>query len=177
MSQSMRSEGGQQKIGAAAAEEDAEPENEPQLGDDSPTISEESEASADPEPENESGNVPEPDGEVGDEGTESEPESTTPQFTQQYSFNLDAEGGDEALEPSQESVEMDLEAFGADVDHRERETKIDQPEASSFGVDDRKSVTRGDDGEQRTLFADTSEDQQTLTGESAANQCMFGEGN
>lgn len=109
--------------------------------------------------------------------TEEDVESTTtdesPSYSQQYSFNLDAEDDEEALEPSEESVELDLTAFGADVDHRERESEIAQPEASSFGVDDRKTVTRGDGGEQHALFADTNEDQQTLTGESAANQCMF----
>src|SRR5699024_9962165 len=67
----------------------------------------------------------------------------------------------------------DLEAFGASVDHRERDTRIDQPEASTFGVDDRATVTHGDSGEQHALFADTEDDQQTLSGERAASQCLF----
>src|SRR5699024_9650259 len=37
----------------------------------------------------------------------------------------------------------------------------------------RKTVTRGDGGEQRALFADTDDDQRTLTGERAASQCLF----
>jgi hypothetical protein len=99
--------------------------------------------------------------------------SDSPTVTQQYSFSVSEDGDTNGIEPSEESVETSLETFGADVDHRERDTQIDQPEASSFGVDDRKTVTRGDGGEQRALFADTTDDQQTLTGERAANQCLF----
>jgi hypothetical protein len=99
--------------------------------------------------------------------------SDSPTITQQYSFAVGEDGDTDGIEPSAESVETSLEAFGADVDHRERDTRIDQPEATSFGVDDRKTVTRGDGGEQRALFADTTDDQQTLTGERAASQCLF----
>jgi hypothetical protein len=96
----------------------------------------------------------------------------SPTVTQQYAFAV-GEDGDASIEPSEESVETSLETFGANVDHRERDTRIAQPEASSFGVDDRKAVTRGDGGEQRALFADTDDDQRTLTGERAASQCLF----
>ena len=100
--------------------------------------------------------------------------SDRPTISQQYAFSVGEDGEtDGAIEPSEESVETDLEAFGASVDHRERDTRIDQPEASSFGVDDRATVTRSDGGEQRALFADTDDDQQTLTGERAASQCLF----
>jgi hypothetical protein len=99
--------------------------------------------------------------------------SDSPTITQQYSFAVGEDGDTDGIEPSEESVETSLETFGADVDHRERDTRIDQPEATSFGVDDRKTVTRGDGGEQRALFADTTDDQQTLTGERAASQCLF----
>jgi hypothetical protein len=100
--------------------------------------------------------------------------SDSPTVSQQYAFSVGEDGDtDGAIEPSEESVETDLEAFGASVDHRERDTRIDQPEASSFGVDDRATVTRRDGGEQRALFADTEDDQQTLTGERAASQCLF----
>jgi hypothetical protein len=98
----------------------------------------------------------------------------SPTITQQYSFAVGEDGEtDEAIEPAEETVETDLETWGAEVDHRERDTRIEQPEASSFGVDDRKTVTRGDGGEQHALFADTEDDQQTLTGERAASQCLF----
>jgi hypothetical protein len=100
--------------------------------------------------------------------------SDTPTVTQQYAFTVSEDGDtDGAIEPAEESVETSLETWGADVDHRERDTRIEQPEASSFGVDDRKTVTRGDGGEQRALFADTDDDQRTLTGERAASQCLF----
>jgi hypothetical protein len=99
--------------------------------------------------------------------------SDSPTVSQQYAFSVGENGDTDGIEPSEESVETDLEAFGASVDHRERDTRIDQPEASSFGVDDRATVTRSDGGEQRALFADTDDDQQTLTGERAASQCLF----
>jgi hypothetical protein len=101
--------------------------------------------------------------------------SDSPTITQQYSFAVgdDSETTDGAIEPAEESVETDLETWGADVDHRERDTRIEQPEASSFGVDDRPEATSSDGGEQGALFADTEDDQQTLTGERAANQCLF----
>jgi hypothetical protein len=99
--------------------------------------------------------------------------SDIPTVTQQYSFAVGEDGDTDGIEPAEESVETSLEAFGASVDHRERDTRIDQPEATSFGVDDRKTVTRGDGGEQHALFADTEDDQQTLTGERAASQCLF----
>jgi len=100
----------------------------------------------------------------------------TPTITQQYSFaaSEDGEIGGE-IEPNEESVETSLEAFGADVDHRERDSRIYQPEATSFGVDDRPEATSADAGEQGSLFADTKDDQQTLTGERAASQCLFGD--
>jgi hypothetical protein len=98
---------------------------------------------------------------------------SSPTITQQYSFAVGEDGDTDGIEPTEESVETSLETFGADVDHRERDTRIDQPEASTFGVDDRKTVTHGDGGEQRALFADTDDDQQTLTGERAASQCLF----
>ena len=94
-------------------------------------------------------------------------------ITQQYSFAVGEDGETDGIEPTEESVETSLETFGADVDHRERDSRIDQPEATTFGVDDRASLSCGDGGEQRALFADTEDDQQTLTGERAASQCLF----
>jgi hypothetical protein len=99
--------------------------------------------------------------------------SDNPTVSQQYAFSVGEDGDTDEIEPSEESVETDLEAFGANVDHRERDTRIAQPEASSFGIDDRATVTRSDGGEQQALFADTDDDQQTLTGERAASQCLF----
>jgi hypothetical protein len=84
-------------------------------------------------------------------------------------------GDDGQLEVTEASVETSLEDFGADVDHRNRDSRLDRPEASEFGVDDRPEVEQTSEGDQSTLFADTDEDQQTLTGEEAAMQCLFGD--
>ncbi|WP_058827160.1 hypothetical protein [Haloferax sp. Q22] len=79
------------------------------------------------------------------------------------------------LELAETSVETSLEDFGADVDHRDRDSRLDRPEASEFGVDDRPEVAQSSTGDQSTLFADTDADQQTLTGDEAAMQCLFGD--
>ncbi|SFL64201.1 hypothetical protein SAMN04487950_4466 [Halogranum rubrum] len=84
-------------------------------------------------------------------------------------------GEDGQLELAETNVETSLEDFGADVDHRDRDSRLDRPEASEFGVDDRPEVTQSSTGDQSTLFADTDADQQTLTGDEAAMQCLFGD--
>lgn len=93
-----------------------------------------------------------------------------PDIHQQTAF-----GEDGQLEVTESSVETSLEDFGADVDHRERDSRIDRPEASEFGVDDRPEVTRSTESDQSNLFAETADDQQTLTGDDAAMQCLFDE--
>ncbi len=90
-----------------------------------------------------------------------------PEVSQQFAF------GEDGLEPSEENVETSLEHFGAEVDHRERTSRQDQPAASTFGVDDRPTVTRTDSGDQGALFADTAADQRTLTGERASARCLW----
>ena len=82
---------------------------------------------------------------------------------------------DGQLEVTETSVETSLEDFGADVDHRDRDSRLDRPEASEFGVDDRPEVAQSSEGDQSTLFADTDEDQQTLTGGNAPACCLFDE--
>ena len=72
-------------------------------------------------------------------------------------------------------VETSPEDFGADVDHRDRDSRLDRPEVSEFGVDDRPEVEDSDKGDQASLFADTAEDQQTLAGDDAADRCLFEE--
>lgn len=82
--------------------------------------------------------------------------------------------GDGELEITETSVETSLEDFGAEVDHRERKSRRDQPKASEFGVDDRPEVQDSiENNEQAALFPETDEEQQTLTGESAATRCLF----
>jgi len=82
-------------------------------------------------------------------------------------------GDDGRLEVVEESVETSLEDFGAEIDHRERDSRLDQPEADQFGVDNRPEVVRSSESDQATLFADTADDQRTLTGEEAATRCLF----
>ena len=84
-------------------------------------------------------------------------------------------GDDGQLEVTETSVETSLEDFGADVDHRDWDSQLDQPEASEFGLDDRPEVEDSDKGDQASLFADTAEDQQTLAGDNAADRCLFEE--
>ena len=82
---------------------------------------------------------------------------------------------DGTLEPEAESIETNLEYFGAEVDHQhqDRESRLDRPTASEFGVDDRPEATKSDPGEQHALFAEAAADQRTLGGEQAAAQCLF----
>ena len=82
-----------------------------------------------------------------------------------------ADGGE--IEPEEGPVGTSLEDFGADVDHRERETRVEQASASEFGVDDRPEVKRSEHGEQGALFTSADEDQRTLRGEQAAGRSLY----
>ena len=82
-------------------------------------------------------------------------------------------GDDGQLEVTETSVETSLEDYGADVDHRDRDSRLDRPAASEFGVDDRPEVERPPEGDQSNLFVDTAEDQQTLAGDDATARCLF----
>ena len=66
-----------------------------------------------------------------------------PEITIQHQTAFTDDGG---LEPTEESVATSLEDFGADVSHREAETRLDRPVASEFSVDDRVEV-RDSEGE------------------------------
>lgn len=80
---------------------------------------------------------------------------------------------DGQLELTETSVETSLEDLGADIDHRDRDSRLDRPTASDFGVDDRPEIAQSSTGDQSTLFADTDTDQQTLVGDEVAMQCLF----
>ena len=82
-----------------------------------------------------------------------------------------AESGE--IEPEEGPVGTSLEDYGAEVDHRERESEIEQASASEFGIDDRPEVRRADEGEQVGLFTSAEEDQRTLDGEQAAGRSLF----
>jgi hypothetical protein len=86
---------------------------------------------------------------------------------------------DGAAEPQPE--ESSLQDHGVDVEEAERPTRIEQEEATEFGIDDRGSATPtsaedSDEGKQAELFVTDDDQQLTLTGEQAQNQCPF-EGN
>lgn len=87
---------------------------------------------------------------------------------QQTAFGEDGE-----LKVTETSVETSLEDFGAEIDHRERTPRRDQPQASEFGVDDRPEIQQGSEHDQSKLFAATDEDQQTLAGDTARNRCLY----
>ena len=82
-----------------------------------------------------------------------------------------AEGGE--IEPEEGPVGTSLEDFRADVDHRERDSRVEQASASEFGVDDRPEVRRAKTGKQGALFTSAAEDQRTLAGEKATGQSLF----
>ena len=95
-------------------------------------------------------------------------EREKPSFQRQMVFAEDGE-----IEPEEGPVGTSLEDFGAEVDHRERETRVEQVSASEFGVDDRPEVKRAKSGEQARLFTSAAEDQRTLNGEQAAGRSLF----
>jgi hypothetical protein len=68
-----------------------------------------------------------------------------------------AEDGE--IEPEDGPVGTSLEDYGAEVDHREQESRVEQASASEFGIDDRPEVKRADEGEQVGLFTSAEEDQ------------------
>ena len=82
-----------------------------------------------------------------------------------------AEDGE--IKPEEGPIGASLEDFGAEVDHRERETQVEQASASEFGVDDRPEVKQAESGEQTGLFTSAAEDQRTLDGEQAAGRSLF----
>jgi hypothetical protein len=116
--------------------------------------------------------------EQGEESTEEDSSQDADSVTGTEAFDITAqtqmqfgESGD--LEPKEDTVEVTLDEFDVHIEKREKETQIDRPEASGLMVDDRPELDTGDSGEQANLFADAEEEQQTLTGESAQNQCLF----
>jgi hypothetical protein len=85
--------------------------------------------------------------------------SEEPDVHHQASFG---EEGDLVVEGS---TETSLDQFGVDVDHRDPDSRPDQPTASEFGVDDRPTDDANSDaGEQVPLASPLSDDQRTLDG-------------
>lgn len=105
-------------------------------------------------------------------------EADVPSASGREVFDIAAEqqmtfGSSGELEPAEDAISTTLDQFDVNVDKRERETRLDRPEATGLMCDDRPEVTRSGGGEQANLFVDAEEDQQTLTGGEAANQSLF----
>lgn len=82
-------------------------------------------------------------------------------------------GDNGSLEPAEETVETTLGQFDVEISHRDPDTRLDRPEASGIMRDDRPEAQSQNAGEQSNLFVDAEEDQITLDGDSAQNQCLF----
>lgn len=82
-------------------------------------------------------------------------------------------GDDGQLEVTETNIEISLEDFSAEVDHRDRDSQLDRPAASQFGIDDRPEVAQASEGDQSQLFAETADDQQTLSGDLANTRCLY----
>ena len=95
--------------------------------------------------------------------------------TQQYAFSVGEDGQtDGGIESTEESVETSLETFVQRLTTANATPASIGSRRARFGVDDRPSpVTSTEAGEQGTLFADTDDDQRMLTGERAADCCLF----
>jgi hypothetical protein len=118
-----------------------------------------------------------PDQETGiEEAQTPEDENNQTSGTEAYDITAQTQmqfGESGTLEPKEDTVEVTLDAFDVDLEKREKETRLDRPEASGLMADDRPELDNRDGGEQANLFADAEEEQQTLGGESAQNQCLF----
>jgi hypothetical protein len=117
---------------------------------------------------------------TGQTEAEAESQPTAPEDTEsdtEYPITREQQmvfGTDGEIEPDGDSVETSLEAFGADIDHSDGSAQVAKPKASQFGVDDRaETSSKRTESDQRSLFADVEDDQQTLGGDDAATRCLF----
>ena len=83
----------------------------------------------------------------------SDQEQQRPVVQQQMIFAEDGE-----IEPEEGPIGTSLEDYGAEVDHHEQESQIEQVSASEFGIDDRPEVKRAESGEQAGLFTSADEE-------------------
>jgi hypothetical protein len=113
---------------------------------------------------------------------EEQPESTQEQLVDPNEVEPPSEapqtreaGSDESsAEDSRRSEESGLQGFGVDEDNRANITRLDQPDGEM--KQDRRTNTRSeetDSTEQAQLYPDVEDDQRTLTGARAGNQCLF----
>jgi hypothetical protein len=98
----------------------------------------------------------------------SDQEQDRPAVQRQMVFAEDGE-----IESEEGPVGTSLEDYGAEVDHRERDSQVEQASASEFGIDDRPEVKRAKSDEQAGLFTSAAEEQRTLDGKQAAGRSLF----
>lgn len=91
-------------------------------------------------------------------------------MTEKPTVSAQASFGESGDIEGPDSFGTDLEDYGADVDNRDTETKIDRPEASGLFNDDRPADDRPDidPGEQCAIAAESDENQKQLNGETGA---------
>lgn len=104
------------------------------------------------------------------------PSETTASTGEQAEFNLSPDSDGDPLEKP-DAVQGDLTEHGVEITGTVREPQRKTQRASEWGKDDRdieeNSCAREE--EQGKLFADVDDGQQTLTGEDATNQFLFGD--
>lgn len=100
-----------------------------------------------------------------------EPVQSSPTEATEANDNTDSEGEKRAPDDGEEG----LEEFGVEEDARPNNPKLDNPDGE-MEADRRVNRRSGDDGDtgtQKQLFPDVEDDQATLTGGRARNQCLF----
>ncbi|MDT3437779.1 hypothetical protein [Haloarcula sp. 1CSR25-25] len=100
-----------------------------------------------------------------------EPTQSSPTEATEANDNLNGEEEKGAPDDGEEG----LEEFGVEEDARPNNPKLDNPDGE-MEADRRVNRRNGDDedtGTQKQLFPDVEDDQATLTGGRARNQCLF----
>lgn len=81
-------------------------------------------------------------------------------------------GTDGSMEADEE-VDTDFSDWGIHEEGPKRETRIEQEQASQFGIDDRTEVEQTSQTEQGKLFAKRSEKQMGLDGKAGGMEAQY----
>ena len=131
-------------------------------------------SSTDTTPQNAKPELNESSEDVATEESSEDPEPTNGVDQHQIQMQQQMRFGDNgSLEPAEETVETTLGQFDVEISHHDPDTRLDRPEASGIMRDDRPEAQSRDTSEQSSLFVDAEENQITLDGDSAQNQCLF----
>lgn len=106
-------------------------------------------------------------------GLETESESSSDQPPAESSSTQEQDGGDGSEPEGQDEDEESLSEYGVEDDHRPNNAKLDNPDGDLEQDRRVNKETDNDVGEQEQLFPDVEDDQMTLGGERARNQCLF----